>query len=428
MNGIKYLIERNGNFHYCRRVPLEFAEIEPRKYIRTSLKTNILAEAIPRLAQIDKETEKYFNSLHLGGGELERLKFREAVKRARFFGLSYRSVETIAKGPLEDIQNRLKLADKNSDRTDVEAILGGADKPSPRLSNCLSTYFEIQKSTTLDKSSDQIRRWKNPRIKAIRNFIHVVGDLEIGNITRDEALTFRDYWLERIQDEDLTGNSANKDFGHLQKIIRLVCEHFRIEYHPAFSGLRFPENQKTQRLPFETDFILNNLIADDVLLGMSEAGRSLIRIMANTGARPSEIVGTIDEDWHLDHEIPYIHIKKNSFRALKTRNSEREIPLVGVSLKAAQNGAIELFREHRARSLNLTNAIGKYFRENKTLPSEQYTLYSLRHSFSDRLVDNDAPERVKAELMGHTYSKPTYGKGQALEKRLEWLEKSSVDS
>lgn len=57
------------------------------------------------------------------------------------------------------------------------------------------------------------------------------------------------------------------------------------------------------------------------------------------------------------------------------------------------------------------------------LPSEDHTTYSLRHSFQDRLIDVDAPNRVQSDLMGHKFQGEKYGKGSTLEKKLEWLQK-----
>ncbi|QYZ68837.1 hypothetical protein JO391_13830 [Neotabrizicola shimadae] len=59
-------------------------------------------------------------------------------------------------------------------------------------------------------------------IKAIRNFIEVIGDKPIAEITRDDMLDFRQWWSERLETEELTPNSANKDLVHLGKVLRRV--------------------------------------------------------------------------------------------------------------------------------------------------------------------------------------------------------------
>lgn len=58
--------------------------------------------------------------------------------------------------------------------------------------------------------------------------------------------------------------------------------------------------------------------------------------------------------------------------------------------------------------------VNKYLRENELLPTERYSLYSFRHSFQDRLTAAEAPDRIKADLMGHKHAREKYGKGPDL--------------
>lgn len=425
---IPYVMKKGGTLYYVRKVPKELRKYEPRALIRKTLKTDNPTIAAALVDKINAETEKYFATLANGGGETAREYYENAVRRAKYYGVVYRPAVKLADGPIDELLNRLNLADQHSDNKQaVEAILGGVDKPALKVSDLTEIYFNLSKGSLRGKSEDQVRRWRNPRLKAVRNFKEVIGDRVLSDIDRDDALSFRDWWLERLNDEGLTANSANKDFGHIQKMIKTVCEHHRIEFTPVFTGLNFPEDQKIIKLPFETKFIIEKLIAPDVLTSLLQPGRDLIRIVAETGARPSEVIGLDPEtELHLSHNVPYIHIRQNQYRTLKTRNSEREIPLVGCALLAAQDGAFERFAPYRHKSRYLTDTVSKYFRENNYLPSNQHTLYSLRHSFSDRLVGVECPDHTKNELMGHVSSTPSYGQGPALSKRLEWLERIQI--
>ena len=100
--------------------------------------------------------------------------------------------------------------------------MGGVDTPQIRVVEALDIYWTLTKDRTLGKSKDQIRRWKNPRIKAINNFVAVNGDLALAEITPDHMLHFKDMWLDRIQNEGLTRNSANKDFGHFADVLNTL--------------------------------------------------------------------------------------------------------------------------------------------------------------------------------------------------------------
>ena len=103
--------------------------------------------------------------------------------------------------------------------------------PSPglKVSKALELFWELTSSEPLGKSQDQIRRTKNPVTKAFRNFIDVVGDKELAEINRNDMLDFRQWWSERLEVEELTANSANKDLGHLGKVLRRVNELKRMQ-------------------------------------------------------------------------------------------------------------------------------------------------------------------------------------------------------
>ena len=49
----------------------------------------------------------------------------------------------------------------------------------------------------------------------------------------------------------------------------------------------------------------------------------------------------------------------------------------------------------------------------------KYSVYSLRHSFKDRLKDVECPEEMIDELMGHKIDKPKYGDGYGLRLKLK---------
>src|SRR5690606_32916525 len=143
-------------------------------------------------------------------------------------------------------------------------------------------------------------------------------------------------------------------------------------------------------------------------------------------ARTAEIFRSPPEDIHLDCEVPYISIKDRPGRPLKTAHSARDLPLVGLAIDALRqlpNG----FPTYRDKPDLLSNVVNKFLRENSLLPSKQYSVYSLRHSFQDRLTSVNAPERIQCELMGHKFSRPKYGSGGSLSFKSEWMTKIRTD-
>ena len=155
----------------------------------------------------------------------------------------------------------------------------------------------------------------------------------------------------------------------------------------------------------------------------SEA-KYLLYALAETGARPAELVGLVPEDIHLDVEIPYLSIRSNHIRQLKTAYSERDIPLVGVALHAFEQcpNGFEHYRSKKSGADNFSASMNKHLRSKGLLPMVGQSVYSLRHSFQDRLTQHNVLDRIQAQLMGHRFGRPAYGEGANLKQKQEILE------
>jgi hypothetical protein len=109
-------------------------------------------------------------------------------------------------------------------------------------------------------------------------------------------------------------------------------------------------------------------------------------------------------------------------RDLKTDQSAREIPLVGVALRAMQEQP-DGFPRYRDKADVLSALVNKALKARELRPERGQSLYSLRHTFEDRLTAVDAPDKIIACLMGHKWSRPRYGVGPSLEHKRDWLER-----
>jgi integrase len=171
------------------------------------------------------------------------------------------------------------------------------------------------------------------------------------------------------------------------------------------------------------DFVQSQFLDSNLLAQLNDQARALVLMMIETGARESELIGLTPDDYFLDAEIPHIWIRKNKLRTLKTKSSDRKIPLVGISLVAAREVAFEGIVRYQGNPYSASGTINKYLADNGLKPTAKHSLYSLRHTFKDRLRDAAAPEEVIDELMGHKKSGPKYGRGHLLETKHEWLTK-----
>lgn len=420
-----YIILRSGRYYYNRRVPGKFREFDGRDIIRISLETDSFSEAVKRSVRLNEKIENYWRQLIKTGKTFQATEFIRMTELARLHGFAYHENTELAKdATLAELSRRFGVIENNTDNKElVSAILGGVRQPKMVLSAALTRFWEISKGRLLHKSADQQRKWKNPRIKAVKNFIRLIGDKEISLITRDDILRFRDWWIERIETENKNTGSANKDIIHLKNVIETIVEHDGLKTDTAhlFRKIILKQRFAQARLPLSPAEIIR-ILQSPALSSLNEDARWFLFAAAETGARPSEITGLLPEDIFLDAPVSYIYIKDRPDKTLKTPHSQRTIPLVGYALEAFQQMP-DGFKRYRDRPDNLSNYLNRFLRSNNLLPSKQHSVYSLRHSFQDRILSVNAPDRVQADLMGHKFDRPVYGDGATLEQKREWMMK-----
>lgn len=421
---MNHLLKRGERFYFNRRVPEEFREYDSRNYIRISLKTDSRSQAILLAAVHNTRLEHYWEKLFQTGKKHGQANYEIAVSRARDLGFGYMSNDLLSSAPLNEIVTRLTLVQKDKSEHTTVAVLGGLSEPVIKLDDALALYWDYSKGKTFNKSPHQLRKWQYPRKKAIENLISVIGNKPITEITREDLLKFRDWWLNRLQRENMVANSANKNFIHIKVIIETVSDNLnlKIDIQHLFRKLVLSEDDEKKRLSFETDYIRNTLLNPENLSGLSSQAKAALYAFAETGAGISELVGLSPNDICINASISHIILRPQEKKALKTKYRKRIIPLVGYALEAFKNHP-EGFTDYRDNPDRLSNELGKYLRENNLLPSDQHTVYSLRHSFQDRLLAVNAPDRVQADLMGHKFQRQSYGNGASLEQKLEWMKK-----
>lgn len=425
-----YLMQRNGVYYYRRRVPEFVADFDNRKFVRSSLETRDRREAMRKALIHNDFIEEYWRSLIRHNGDTRpETSYRLAVKRAKTFSLNYRSAVEISEAPIERIVHRINHIEHDIDNQDkVETVLGGVEKPKVLLKNCLKQYWKLTEVRLLNKSANQIRKWKNPRQAAFLHFVDVMGkDKALETIERSDILRFQGVLRDRIANREIIAATANKSLGYVKDVLAIVAREHQIDtsFRRLFEDLKF-KAEKVSRAPYEASYVQNTLIKGHALDGLNDDARMLLFAMSDTGARESELIGLRPQDIILHGEIPFVWIQPYEGHALKTPHSHRKIPLVGASLHAFQQQP-KGFLDRYPIPDSASTAINKYLRENKLRPSPSNTLYSLRHTFKDRLRDIGAPEEIIDELMGHKTRGPKYGRGHLLESKHDWLKKIAFD-
>ncbi len=420
-----YLKKRGNTFHFRKRVPKEFQSFFTKTDIQVPLNTDSEKAAQQRALCFNRLLDDFWYDLAVSGTDKAQNKYKKMLLHAKMCGFQYVPMKKITKeSSATNFIGRVDLASKMPEPI-AKSILGSTKRSALNLSKVLEIFITHERGNLTSHSDNQIRKWENPRKKAFKNLIAVVEDKDLHSLTREDILKFRQWWIDKIQKENKTANSANKDFNHLQKGISIAADNMGINVpvESLFKKIRLTEVQKKRRYPFETSFIQNTLLASD-LANLDEECRLFIYAMSDTGARISELVGLEYDngDINLDALIPHIKIRPNNTRNLKTPQSERDLPLVGASLFAFQKLEIG-FSQYHGKADHISNTINRICRRDGIFPSAHHSLYSLRHSFEDRLTAIEPPDKVQAELMGHKYHRPRYGHGASLEQKKLWLEK-----
>lgn len=426
---MRYLKSRGSKWHYVRRVPSHFSHIDDRGTIRIALKTGSLDVAQIRRDALERADDMFWQGLALDDPtQSAHARYQAARTRAVALGFEYKAAVEIAESsPVEEIIRRIASA-KESHRDEV-AVLGGAAEPKLSVTKAMDLYVEtIAADEHQGMSEKQIANWKKVKRMSSAMFVEVIGDIALLDITRSEAQTFHKHFQARIKNEKISGNTANRRFGNMRKLFREYTRYMQIDVKNPFADLSFadPKTLKKDVPPFATAHIRDKFLHGDKLSGLNREAKLIFLAMVETGCRPSELANIRPENIHLDAPVPYISVVFVEDRRLKTENSIRDIPLIGVSLEAmklAKNG----FPTYRDKETNLSNTLMRYLRRNKLMPTDDHGVYSLRHSYEKRMLEGGMDDEFRRRTLGHDTDRPEYGDGGSLAWRAEQMSKIVLD-
>ncbi len=445
----RYMTQRDGIYFYKRRVPALVSELDDRRpIIRTSLKTRDLAKARALRDGYERADDDLWGALLCSDSvEAARRRYEAAVRRVAALGFTYRSTMEILQAETgTQILDRLRvLLDQPPNSPAANAVLGVVERPTVCLSEAFNLYVKkIAVSELAGKSDEQRRNWLKVKKRALTNFIDLVGDKAIGDVTREDALKLYNMWAARIAPIDEHGkrgkathsaSSGNRDLGNMRVLYQKYHEHqlgIRDAITPfdkLFFNDKFKEARK--RPPFPTEWITSRILRPGSLESLNDQARWITLAMIETGARPSELANLTADKIVLDAEVPYIDIQtrdeddEDGPREIKSVASFRKIPLVGVALAVFRKNP-QGFPRYRDRGNNLSAAVQKHFKLHKLFPTPKHAMYSLRHSFEDRMKIADIDTELRKMLMGHTDSRPKYGIGGSLKWQRDHLLKIAL--
>ncbi|MEM6650664.1 MAG: DUF6538 domain-containing protein, partial [Pseudomonadota bacterium] len=281
----QYLMERAGRWYYQRFIPARFAHVDSRKRIRTALRTTSVDIARLRRDALAEADDAYWLALSIeaaeNGGvtdatlEVAQHRYDAAQARAMAYGFKYKPAEDLAREARSDkrverLLDRIEELERQTGasgkppRAETEALLGGVEKPetpAATVTEALELYVsEIAFDEQRQKSPKQRRNWEKVKRTSVNYFTDVIGDVPFSDITREIALTYRSWWIERMIPGDgeakpASPNTANRHIGNMRSLYEAYFTHIGEEERPnPFRKMFFKDNQESKVPSFSDDW------------------------------------------------------------------------------------------------------------------------------------------------------------------------------
>ena len=353
---VRYVSIRDGVYYYTRRVPYDVRQHYASHRLSFSLKTKSYANAVRAAQSVTQRLEDYWLGLRLQQMDIPAI---HLVK----------TDDAIHTSPvIMDAVDMYLSIKSNSDKTFIRTAMRNGEYVSKVLGNRPITSY-----STLD------------------------------------AAKFRDWCFE----QGMNINTVKRVFASVRSIINLVMREHGIEGSNAFSGTYMPDrNDASTRKPIPNDVLK---VIQERCRTTDDEPRWLVSLISDTGMRLNEAEGLARDDVILDAEIPHVIVQLRPWRRLKTKGSERTIPLVGEALWAAQRATKAshspfLFPRYcdgtTTHSNSASAALNKWL---KQVAGNDYVIHSFRHSMRDRLRAVNCPSDMIDQIGG--WSKKTMGEG-----------------
>ena len=265
--------------------------------------------------------------------------------------------------------------------------------------------------------------------RASKYLIKHLGNRPLDKYTTKDAASLRD-WLFK---QKLTESSVSRLFTSIKAVMSLTINEFGIDSKNVFANVYMPQTTqpvKRQAIDSSTLKLIQTKcyeIDDDI--------RWLDALITDTGLRLSEAVGLVKSDINLNTNVPYVKIQQHPHRRLKTASSERNVPLVGSALWAA-NRLINCDSDSnycfpRYTSATTTNnnsasaSINKWL---KSLNGKGFVLHGARHALRDRLRAIEAPNDMIDQIGGWAVQTvgQSYGNGYDIKQLHKWMNKITL--
>ena len=377
-----------GIFYFSRRIPTELKSHYTSPRIAFSLRTRSARIAEARARRAADQLDEYW------------------------FHLLSQSKELPGKHMLR-LQRDPRAASKATPVPQVEAA-----SETITLSESMALYLK-------HKGNNRPDTFHRAAERASGYVIDACGDKPLDAYTRADANAFRDSLIKR----GLAGSSMTRVFGTVRSIINFAASEQGITMKNPFAGVYYDRDagvSDRQAVPMPA---LRKLQQE--CRNLDDDLRWLVALVSDTGMRLAEAAGMTLADFQRDGNGALVaHVRPHPWRRLKTKRSERIVPLEGEALWAAERilsqggGSKFAFpRYNKAKTTNANAASAALNKWMKTNGGEDTTMHGFRHAMRDRLRAVECPADIvdqsggwQTEGVGHGY-----GSGYPAEVLRKWI-------
>lgn len=377
---------KDGVFYFSRRIPRELKRHYTSPRIAYSLRTRSPKVAEARARRAADQLDEYWYHL--------------------------RSQET-------DLPGKHMLRLQRTTGTDAMAHVPIAvSSSSVVLSEAVGIYLTQKgrgKSVTFHRAAE----------RACGYVIDACGDKYLDAYTKADANAFRDSLIAR----GLAGTSMTRVFGTVRAVTNFAASELGLSLNNPFTGVYYDRSAgASDRSPVPVDALA---LVQSKCREIDDDLRWLVALVSDTGMRLAEAAGMTREDFiRADDGSIYARIRPHPWRRLKTKGSERDVPLEGEARWAAEriiaqqtSSAFAFPRYNKTDTTNANSASAALNKWLKEFVPEGCTMHGFRHSMRDRLRAVECPADIvdqiggwQTEGVGHGY-----GSGYPLDVFRKWM-------
>jgi len=245
-----------------------------------------------------------------------------------------------------------------------------------------------------------------------RLLIDQLGDKPLCDYSTVDAGKVRDALIDR----GLSVLSVRRIFATVKAVINLAIAERGLEIRNAFAAIYMLEAESKRRVSIPLEIIRQ---IQQSCMEHDDDMKWLIALISDTGMRLAEAAGLQTDELKLDGDIPYVDIKPHPWRSLKTKGSQRQVPLVGAPLWAAQRirtNASSCFAfprytdNTRCNANSASNSLNKWIQANFR---DDIVMHGFRHAMRDKPRAVSCPSETIEQIGGWSSGKigENYGAG-----------------